>query len=384
MITRPATRIDGEGRSLLSSRIAELDGLRGLAALAVVVAHYFGEVPHGFRIFTVGWLGVDVFFVLSGFLIGSIILTHRESPGFFLSFYARRAARILPIYFLTIFAVFASLALVGAGATWADAPLPLAAYLTFTQNFAMLIGGETQNLWLTPTWTLAVEEQFYVLAPLVLVMLPRRHILPFLIACIALAVIFRAGLLLAGGHWMASLVLLPSRLDLFACGIVGAHLVNAGALADGRRDGILRAVPLLAALLLLAIMVMDARAQSQWFKVLTPLVLGVGAASFILALVRGAPEGRRFRAKTLGFLGTVSYGLYLIHQPVAGLLHGLLLGGRPDIGTGAELAVTMLAFAASIALAWMSWRLLEAPLIRIGRRWAYAPAREARASYQPA
>ena len=384
MMPRPATRIDGEGRSILSSRIAELDGLRGLAALAVVVAHYFGEVPHGFRIFTVGWLGVDVFFVLSGFLIGSIILTHRESPGFFLSFYARRAARILPIYFVTVFAVFASLALVGAGANWTDAPLPLAAYLTFTQNFAMLFGGAAQNLWLTPTWTLAVEEQFYVLAPLVLVVLPRRHVLPFLLACVVSAVIFRASTLLAGGHWMASLVLLPSRLDLFACGIVGAHLLNAGALADGRRDGLLRALPLLAALLLLAIMLVDARAQSQWFKVLTPLVLGVGAASFILALVRGAPEGRRFRARTLGFLGTVSYGLYLIHQPVAGLLHGLILGGRPDIGTTAELAVTMLALAASIALAWVSWRFLEAPFIRIGRRWRYAPARPAPTSYQPA
>jgi hypothetical protein len=128
-LPRRATRIYQKGcrrrlrrRDIVEGkRIPELDGIRGLAALAVVVAHYFGEVPHGLSALTVAWLGVDVFFVLSGFLIGSIILAQRDAPDFFRIFYLKRCARIVPVYaavcILTLFAAAAT-----AGHAWSDLP----------------------------------------------------------------------------------------------------------------------------------------------------------------------------------------------------------------------------------------------------------------------
>src|SRR4051794_18565264 len=85
----------------VGSRIPELDGARGIAVLAVVISHYLGEVEHGFAGLRFGWVGVNLFFVLSGFLIGSIILERKDSSNFFSVFYARRALRILPVYFVT-------------------------------------------------------------------------------------------------------------------------------------------------------------------------------------------------------------------------------------------------------------------------------------------
>src|ERR1700704_1887837 len=73
-------------------RMIELDGLRGLACLSVLVAHYFGEVAHGWNFLALGWAGVDLFFCLSGFLIGGILLDNRSSPSYFSSFYIRRGA----------------------------------------------------------------------------------------------------------------------------------------------------------------------------------------------------------------------------------------------------------------------------------------------------
>jgi peptidoglycan/LPS O-acetylase OafA/YrhL len=97
------------------ARIPELDGLRGLAILLVIVCHYVGNPEHsplGFLAhrfllaFTIGWSGVDLFFVLSGFLIGGILLDARDSPNYFRAFYMRRVFRILPIYYLwTLFFV---------------------------------------------------------------------------------------------------------------------------------------------------------------------------------------------------------------------------------------------------------------------------------------
>jgi peptidoglycan/LPS O-acetylase OafA/YrhL len=112
---------------IMNRRVIELDGLRGLAALAVIVAHYFGEVAHGFRIFTFGWLGVDVFFVLSGYLIGSLILEQQSQPGFLGVFYLKRAARIIPVY-AAVCAVTLCAAAITAGHTWSDRPFYPAVY----------------------------------------------------------------------------------------------------------------------------------------------------------------------------------------------------------------------------------------------------------------
>lgn len=133
-------------------RVPELDGLRGLAILLVLIWHYglaVLKIPIGLfagpliLILNLAWSGVDLFFVLSGFLIGGILLDNREAPYYFKAFYTRRIFRIFPLYFmwLAIFALVVLLALPSAPATPAawlwGSPLPWWSYVTFTQNFVM-------------------------------------------------------------------------------------------------------------------------------------------------------------------------------------------------------------------------------------------------------
>jgi peptidoglycan/LPS O-acetylase OafA/YrhL len=336
-------------------RILELDGLRGLSALAVVAAHFFGESQHGFRALAAGWIGVDIFFVLSGFLIGTIILNRCAQPGFFKSFYIRRAARIVPIYFaVVIFALTA--AAMTQGQLWSDRPYPMAVYATFTTNIAYAIwqGG---GVWLKPTWTLAVEEQFYLILPALIFVTPRK-LLPSLLIALWLSA---TGLRLWFGieHQAAAEVLLPCRMDLLLAGVLVALLHGKHDL--GRH---LRALRLMPIAMLVATFSLKAVFGFPAFLIFGPALLSIAIASFILAILNGAPEGGRLRNPLLCWFGQISYGLYLVHQPISGLLHGVLVNQVPDVGSPAQIAVTLLAVAVSIGVAAASWRWFESPILK--------------------
>ncbi len=337
------------------TRIAELDGLRGVAALAVVVAHYLGEVPHGFSAFMIGWLGVDFFFVLSGFLMGSIILKHHTEPGFLKPFYLRRAARIIPIYFVVV-CVTIVLAALTQGHAWSDHPFDAPVYLLFLTNIAISFWGEGGE-WLKPTWTLAVEEQFYLLLPLLVMWTRKRLLVVTLLALCAMAIVFRVAFYET--NQMAALTLLPARMDLLLGGVILAYMKLRFDLSGSVQ--VFRVVPLVVMIVLLAVALIS---RDHLFVVLNPTLLSVAFASFLLAVLLGAPEGRRYRSRVLGYFGQISYALYLVHQPVAGLLHGMLLDGKPDIGTIPQVAVTILAFAVSVAIARASWKWLEQPILQ--------------------
>jgi peptidoglycan/LPS O-acetylase OafA/YrhL len=87
--------------------------------------------------------------------------------------------------------------------------------------------------------------------------------------------------------------------------------------------------------------------------------------------ISGAAEGARFRSKALCWFGTISYGLYLVHQPIAGLLHGFVFGGRPDVATPAQILLSLVALALSVLVAALSWKFLERPLIEFSHRRRY-------------
>ena len=114
-------------------RILALDGLRGCAAVMVVLSHYFGEVRHGVSAMMFGWIGVDIFFVLSGFLIGKLILDRERHGNFFQVFYIRRFFRIIPPYVLTVAVIGLLIAVLPAAWSEAGARFPLWSYLTFVQ-----------------------------------------------------------------------------------------------------------------------------------------------------------------------------------------------------------------------------------------------------------
>src|ERR1700687_5933565 len=224
----------------VQGRIPELDGLRGLAILLVILLHYvadsrggdFGTFLYRFKnLFRLGWSGVDLFLVLSGFLIGGILLDARDSPNYFRAFYLRRVHRILPIYYLWV----SLFVLVKFSASrWLPAPLTESAgafhtlpfYYLFLQNFLTQVPGTLGWYWLAVTWSLAIEEQFYLVAPLLVRFLSTRSLVFTLGATVILAPVLRAlmysyesGILGSKGYYY---VLMPFRADALALGMLAA------------------------------------------------------------------------------------------------------------------------------------------------------------------
>ena len=344
------------------SRIEELDGLRGLAAVSVLLGHYLGEVPHRIPGLALAWLGVDLFFVISGFLIGTIIFKNRDSTNFFGVFYLRRAGRILPIYILTVcLTLFAINAL--PSTSWNLPALNPLYYATFTQNLGMVITGQTGSIWLLPTWTLAVEEQFYLLSPIVICALPRRYTFAVIIISILVGVTARA-LFFFQGYELAGSVLLVSRSDSLAIGLIASY---ANLYWRPISENALRYTALVATGVLLLVLFKN----PFLYSVADHFLVSIIAVAYVVLAARRSEVLKPLRIKGLQFLGAISYGLYLLHQPISGLLHGLLLDGIPDIGTPLQVAVTLLATFASIACAWISWKYLESPVLRKARLLSY-------------
>src|SRR5262249_49705078 len=151
--------------------------VRGLAILLVLSWHYFAPLLQAREspvaaAFALAWTGVDCFFVLSGYLLGGILLDRRESANFYSAFYGRRVFRIVPMY-AVLLATFA--------ATHADSLLP---YVTFTQNFVSAATNSWGPQWMAVTWSLAVEEQFYLVLPLLIQLVPPRRLPRVLLALI--------------------------------------------------------------------------------------------------------------------------------------------------------------------------------------------------------
>jgi len=359
-----------------SERIEALDGLRGVLAMMVVIAHYFGEVPNGVSAVLFGWIAVKVFFVLSGFLMARIILAHVGTPGFFQTFYMRRLTRTLPVYLFTVAVVFLAASVFHTEA-WmqAERNLPLWSYVTLTQPFVMIARGDYGSEWLTPTWTLTVEEQFYLIAPVLCLLVPRRHLLLALGALVGASVLFRAALV--GGDeasFMAANITLPGAAHSMFLGMIAAKVADSRGMAWKGSDQALRALPVI---LLAFVFLLRAAGgkDATWFHVAGMPLISLAAAIYLLSIVRGAPEADRLTSPALKFLGRISYGTYLLHMPVLGLMHGILLAGKPDIATVAQVIVTLAAVPATIGTAWIVHRTIEQPMIEWGRKWSFASKR---------
>ena len=340
----------------------------------VVLSHYFGELPHGVRGAMFGWIGVAIFFVLSGFLIGKLILDRQHHENFFAVFYVRRFCRIIPPYVLTLLVVTALFGFLPKAWTDSSIQFPLWSYLTFLQGFYMIATQTIGAHWLAPTWTLAVEEHFYLLAPAAIVFTPRRWLTPALIVTGLLAVAFRAAIYYGGmGNEMMALALLPGRADVIVCGLLAAIAIKTPTIMWTRYMAAVRITPVLALVTAFLLRLID----NRLFEVFGPLIIAVGCASFILCLVLGAPEAKRFNSRVLRFFGDNAYCIYLTHLPVLGLMHGLILGTRPDLVTPTQWLVTFAALPVCVLVGWGMTRLVETPLTKYGRTWAWSKAERA-------
>jgi peptidoglycan/LPS O-acetylase OafA/YrhL len=354
-------------------RILALDGMRGLMTLFVLFSHYFGELENGIPAFCVGWIAVQMFYVLSGFLIGRLILEKKHHGNFFFVFYMRRACRTLPVYLFCIVFVFAMISIVGTQPYMyiphSEADFPLWSYLTFTQNIFMAYTNAFGHHWLAPSWTLSVEEQFYLIAPALFVLVPARALFPVLVAGVLSAFVYRAAVCWFGiMPPLSALVFLPGCMDSLFCGLVAAWLYKNADLS--KYDFYLRIAPLVGLGLVIATKQLDGLVPSA-MDIFSRLFVSVGCAGYLLAVVRGAPEAQTLKSPVLIFFGNTNYAVYLTHVMVLGLCHGLILGTAPDLATPAQWAVTLVALPIAILVGWVITRYVEEPITAFGRSFAW-------------
>jgi peptidoglycan/LPS O-acetylase OafA/YrhL len=362
---------DPHTRHLAQSYFPALDGLRAVAIAAVLWHHSLPAVADGWV--ARGHVGVRLFFALSGFLISSRLLAERRATGSIAlgHFWLRRSLRIFPLYYavLTLFALYLGLRAPDAGSRHFFDNLVF--HATYTSNW-FIDYAVSHPVWFAFGWSLACEEQFYAWWPPVLRRSSRgTAALLVLLGVFAVQQLVQYRVL---GHWLASYPTVERMLGSLAPALsLGALL----ALCLERRSGfVLLWLPFGkyasagAAALVLGIGVLIGHDGAP------PLALDLAFAALVGSVVLAPTTwlGRLLSRAPLRSLGRVSYGVYLFHVPVLGLVRRLL----PSLALRPELLFP-LALALSWALAALSFRFLEAPLIALGRR---PPLRPVNASLQ--
>ncbi len=358
-----------------------LDGLRGTAILLVLVSHFvpagFATPDHGiprilFKAVEAGWIGVDLFFVLSGFLITGILYRAKGQRRFFLNFYARRTLRIFPLYFafLTVAVVIlpwlfpSSVRLAGwqALSPW---------FWTYAANLLIARDGwsplEFQGL--DHFWSLAIEEQFYLVWPLAVFLVP-RHRLRDLCVVVAVASVTLRVLLVGRDSAMAAYTLMPARMDALAAGgFVALALQDPVSAAFVRRYA--RMALAGAAVALVSLMVARQTANPEDGIV---IIAGFGFLAWffaaLLAVVvssEGTGFAQTFNRKILRQFGKYSYCLYVIHQPLLLLFPRALPIVHRFVASDAAARVVALGmiFGTCFTVSVASWNYFEAPLLRL-------------------
>jgi peptidoglycan/LPS O-acetylase OafA/YrhL len=335
-------------------RILRLDGVRALAFLTIFVHHGFG-IPHL-------WAGVDIFFVLSGFLITSILMDGRGKEGAWGRFYERRALRILPPY-----AAFLLLATFFLHLQWDHKALW---YVFFAMNFAEVFNLGVPGLGIL--WSLAVEEQFYLFWPFVALRFSPRIVLRCAMALIVLAPVLRGVATPFLHDHSAIYYLMPFRMDLLASGALLAVLwQQPGGLEKWRRSGLALMAAGFSLLVVCTLLLPDFHAEGNTilFNVLGYSFI-CSIATGLLAFTLGSDKGLWMKLmswKPVRWVGLVSYTSYLVHAGVLALV-------RPS----SSLIVNRgLAFAVVIAYASLSWLFLEKPILKL-RPSAWLGARRSR------
>ena len=357
--------------------IKQLDSLRGIAILLVLFWHCIAGPMQETAFNNSGqklkialcwtWSGVDLFFVLSGFLIGSTLMINSKSRNYFRVFYLRRFFRILPLYYLfLIFFVFFN--------DWVQLPIlswlgknhyPAGSYFFFYQNFFMA-GDGFGSPGLNITWSLAVEEQFYLVLPLLIRKVSARYMPYILMLGIIMAPLLR--IVVPG---IGKAVLLPTRIDALFAGVMIGYLFSKAKTPDSPRTKLILNVLFLAVTactLIHAIYFNGNHIEgilnhTLWCATYGLLVYLTITNAFFLKKI--------LDSSWLSFIGKISFSIYLLHQIINYLMHRLILKQDPVIANPTDVLLTIFSLLTIIAVSYVTYSLIEQPFIKYGKRFKY-------------
>jgi peptidoglycan/LPS O-acetylase OafA/YrhL len=350
----------------LPKYMPQLDSLRGFAVLAVMLFHF---VPQHFGKTPLGWMGVRFFFVLSGFLITSILLRERElvergHEKFWFAlrqFYVRRFLRIFPVYYLVLIllAIF-NASEIRHNFLW---------HISYLSNVKFVLDGYF-HLWVAHFWTLSVEEQFYILWPTLILFLPRKVLFPTLILIALCGPAYRYIALVKYFSGLACEVLLPASLDTLGIGSLLALLLHkAGRWSANRKWFALAGWAGLFGYGLIYWIEAKGMGGTVSFA-LSETVFAVCALGVIAHCAHG---GSKWRArilewKPLIYIGAISYGLYVYHELVTTVIDMLVDKKKLSL---TRWGIITLKFAFTFLVAIVSWHIFEKPVNRLKRFFPY-------------
>jgi peptidoglycan/LPS O-acetylase OafA/YrhL len=366
--------------------IAELDGLRAVGLSLVLLDHFWpqGMSIYVFQLGNLGWIAMDSFFVMSGFLITGILLDSREKPNYYGTYYARRSLRIFPLYYLVLLIWYCIIRFTNGGADYRSLLQHWGSPAWFTfyaGNIRQaMVGtppktiGNNLILGYAPLWSLQVEEQFYLLFPLAVAWLRREHLRWVLIGAIILSPVFRILLYLwSPNNPFLQYVELPCHCEGLALGALIAIRFRSGPWKISKP-----ALTVWTALLMGAacagslISTWGTRNQawgSTWDRLPGYSISSAGCACLVLWLItfRGSSYTRWLRIAPMRYLGKISYGVYLLH-PLAMWTTIELVKKHVFHFRNDDPRYFFVGIAMSLAFAALSWHFFEGPLMRVKNR----------------
>ncbi len=365
---------------LSRQHFAALDGLRGVAILLVLLHGFDVLLPtrlfgHALdELLDLGWIGVQLFFVLSGFLITGILLDTRHATGYYQSFFKRRFLRIFPLYYGVLFVSFVLL-------PWLAGPINGSAHQlglwVYVANFTAPFGADVPAF--PHFWSLCVEEQFYLLWPLLVRQLGRRGVIVLSSFLVFVAMASRIYVRHVFGEPIgheAAYSFTPCRMDAVAVGALVAALLRGGvglARIAARRSGTITVLGVL--ILLAGIVGGQLQRTGAMMQAFGYTVIALGFALLLVgALNRSGLPARVLAWAPLRHCGTYSYGMYVLYAPLhlfVGLPVLTTLVATPTLAEG--LIYEVVGIAVTFVLGAISWHLWERRFLALKFRFAPLP-----------